>query len=144
MSVIDAVKSSRHFFREDYFGESHCLILSQSPGTADQEGCGMTDLLNRKQAAKKLDITENQVTGLVSDGELQYINVGRGTKRPRMRFTEADLDEWIERRRKWGACLSINRKNPNRIIGLTSSSTVVGFMARRNAHLAKKPKNSNR
>src|SRR5260370_29239635 len=103
----------------------------------------MPDLLNRKQAAKKLDITENQLTGLVLDGELHYINVGRGKKRQRMRFPEADLNELIERRRKREPCLSINRKNPRHIIGSTSSSTVIGFTARRNAQLARKPRNSN-
>ena len=48
-------------------------------------------LFDLKQAAKKLHVSEEQTRGFVRDGELQYINVGRGKKRPRMRFTEADL-----------------------------------------------------
>src|SRR5258705_4043692 len=60
----------------------------------------MAELFDRKQAAKKLDISEDQVTGLVLDGELRYINVGRGKKRSRMRFTDEDLDDLIERRQR--------------------------------------------
>ena len=102
----------------------------------------MSDLLNRKQAAKRLDVSEDQVTGLVLDGELRYINVGRGKKRPRMRFTVADLDEFIERRtRRDVPCLST--KNPTRpITTSTSKSEVIGFTARRNARLAKTPTSS--
>ena len=103
----------------------------------------MLELLNRKQAAKKLDISEDQVTGLVLDGELSYINVGRGRKRPRMRFAEEDLEELIARRRRREAYLSTSPKS-HRSTSTTSGSEVIGFTARRNAKLAKKPKNSNR
>jgi hypothetical protein len=47
-----------------------------------------------------LKVTPEQVTRHVRDGELAYVNVGRGGKRPRMRFTEADLTEFIERRKR--------------------------------------------
>src|ERR1700682_1236937 len=101
-------------------------------------------LFDLKQAAKKLDIAEEQARGLVQDGELQFINVGRGKKRPRMRFTEADLDEMTERRRrKSEPCLSTNRKS-HRFTNTTSKPVVIGFTALRNAQLEKKPKSLKR
>lgn len=99
-------------------------------------------LFDLKQAAKKLAVSEEQARGLVQDGELQFINVGRGKKRPRMRFTEADLDDLIERRRrKASPCLSTNRKNHRSTI-TTSKSMVIGFTALRNAQLEKTPRSS--
>lgn len=102
-------------------------------------------LFDLKQAARKLGISEDQTRGLVQDGELQFINVGRGKKRPRMRFTEADLDDLIERRRRKSnpLCQSTNRRN-HRIGNTTSRPEVIGFTARRNAQLAKTPKSSKR
>jgi hypothetical protein len=97
-------------------------------------------LFDLKQAAIKLDISEEQARGLVRDGDLPYINVGRGKKRPRMRFTEEDLDELIERRRrKAEPCLSTNRKS-HRFTSTTSKPVVIGFTALRNAQLEKKPR----
>jgi excisionase family DNA binding protein len=103
---------------------------------------GAQKLFDLKEAAKKLYISEEQARGLVQDGELQFINVGRGKKRPRMRFTEADLDDLIERRRrKSEPCLFTNRKS-HRFTSTTSKPAVIGFTARRNAQLGKTPKNS--
>ena len=105
-----------------------------------QEVAPDAKLFDLKQAARKLGISEDQTRGLIEDGELQFINLGRGKKRPRMRFTEADLDELIERRRrKITPCLSTNRRN-HRIGNSTSKPEVIGFMARRNAQIAKTPK----
>lgn len=57
-------------------------------------------LFDLKQVAERLCVSEEQARGLVQDGELPFINLGRGKKRPRMRFTEADLHDFIERRRR--------------------------------------------
>ena len=101
-------------------------------------------LFDLKRAARKLGISEDQTRGLVQDGELQFINLGRGKKRPRMRFTEADLDELIERRRrKIAPCLSTNRRN-HRSTNTTSKPVVIGFTALRNAQLEKRQKDSRR
>jgi hypothetical protein len=48
-------------------------------------------LFDVKQAARKLGISEDQTRGFVEAGELQFINLGLGKKRPRMRFTQTDL-----------------------------------------------------
>jgi excisionase family DNA binding protein len=111
---------------------------------AIQEAAPGAKLFDLKQAARKLGISEDQTRGLIEDGELQFINLGRGKIRPRMRFTETDLDDLIERRRRKNTpCLSTSRKS-HHITSMTSKSEAVGFMARRNAQLAKTPKSSKR
>ena len=103
----------------------------------------MAQLLDGKEAAKRLKITEDQLAALVQDGEISYINVGRGKKRPRRRYAEEDLQELIERRRRRETCLSGNPKT-RRTTGSTSGSAVIGFTALRNARLAKKRRPSKR
>ena len=65
-------------------------------------------LYTTKQAAEALQISIRQIRGLVHDGELRYINVGRGNKKPRMRFADDDLAEFRERRRRREACLYLS------------------------------------
>lgn len=43
-------------------------------------------LLDPKEAAARLNITEEQVRAFARDGDLKFINMGRGAKRPRYRF----------------------------------------------------------
>jgi hypothetical protein len=96
-------------------------------------------------AAIKLNITQEKVRAFVRDGELKYINVGHGEKRPRYRFTESDINELIEKRKTQETpCQSSGPKSQRRITGTDSKSVVVGFMEARNARLEKKPKNSKR
>src|ERR1700681_4055563 len=91
----------------------------------------MTTLLTLREAAARLNITPNQVRGLIDDGNLKYINVGRGKIKPRYRFAETDIDEFLDRRRtrEEPSCLSSSRKSPRRTIGSVSKSTVIGFTA---------------
>jgi excisionase family DNA binding protein len=99
-------------------------------------------LLTRNQAAAYLNITDEQMAAFIKDGTLDYINVGRGTKRPRYRIAKQDLDAFIERRRqKEVQCLSTSKRSP-RSTTMPSKSVVVGFTALRNAQLARKPKPS--
>jgi hypothetical protein len=103
--------------------------------------------LTLKETANRIGITPEQTMEFVTDGKLKWINVGRGKIRPRYRFAEADIDDFIEQRttrEEPKSCLFTDRKSPRRTIGSTSSSTVVGFTARRSAHLERKPKNSKR
>src|SRR5262249_18325365 len=100
----------------------------------------MAELRTRKEAARRLKVTPDQLAKLVHDGELRYVNVGRGKKRPRMRFTDADLDEFIERRtRREVSCPSISPKS-RLSTDTISGSEVIGFTARRNARHAERPK----
>jgi hypothetical protein len=98
-------------------------------------------LLLPAEAARRLRITPNQLFAFVRDGELHYINMGRGQKRPRYRFSEGDINGLIEKRKELEApCPSTNRKNRHLTGGTTSKSVVNGFMARRAAQIAAKPK----
>ena len=98
-------------------------------------------LLDPKDAAARLNITEEQVRAFARDGDLKFINMGRGAKRPRYRFSAADIDELIAKRKGLETqCRSTNPQNPHRISGTTSRSTVVGFTALRAARLAAKRK----
>ena len=100
------------------------------------------ELLLLDDAAAYLNVTDDQVSAFVADGTLDYINVGRGTKRPRYRFTKQDLDAFIDRRRqKEVECRSTKNRTP-RSITSTSNTKVIGFTARRAAQLAGKPKPS--
>ena len=88
----------------------------------------MTVLRTPKQAAERLQTSVAQVIGLVHDGELKYVNIGRGKKKPRMRFTDDDLDELIERRKRREVCQSTRLQN-RRIGNMTSQSEVIAFSA---------------
>ena len=101
----------------------------------------MAQLLDGKEAAKRLNITEDQLAALVQDGEITYINVGRGKKRPRRRYAEEDIDDFKVRRRRREAFLSGSPKT-HRSTDTISGSEVVGFTALRTAQLAKKPRPS--
>jgi excisionase family DNA binding protein len=99
------------------------------------------DLLDSREAARRLNITPDQLAALVQDGEISYINVGRGRKRPRRRYTEEDIEEFLERRRRREACLSIGTRDHRSTVS-TSRSAVIGFTAQRAARLARKPSDS--
>jgi excisionase family DNA binding protein len=63
-------------------------------------------LLTMKEAATVLRTTVKQVWGLVHDGELTYVDTGRGKKKPRIAFDQQDLDAFIERRKRRRVCES--------------------------------------
>ena len=75
----------------------------------------MSELLTIDQAAAYLDITDDQVAAFVQDGELSYINMGRGKKRARYRFTIPDLQAFIEHRRRREVFCRSTKPNSRRI-----------------------------
>jgi Helix-turn-helix domain len=94
-------------------------------------------------AAAKLKVSEDTLAGYVRAGELRFINVGKGTMRPRYRFTDSDLDAFIAARttsQETTPCPSFAPRKANRITGIRSSNLESGFMARRNAQIAEKLK----
>jgi|SRR6478735_8339302 hypothetical protein len=97
-----------------------------------------------RQTAAILNVTKEKVVGFVHSGELKYINVGQGEKRPRYRFTDPDIQEFIEARKQQDIpkCQSSRPPSPRRTIGTTSKPAVVGFTALRNAQIAKTPRSS--
>jgi excisionase family DNA binding protein len=55
----------------------------------------MTDLMGPEQAAAALGVSRRWVVEAASRGELPGIKLGRN-----WRFAAADLEDWIDRRRK--------------------------------------------
>src|SRR6516225_6321817 len=53
-------------------------------------------LLTAAEAARRLRCSEKTLNGHVASGALRYVDVGHGRKRRRIRFTDADLDDFIE------------------------------------------------
>ena len=69
-------------------------------------------LLTAAQAAAKLNCSIKTLNGHVKAGGLKYVAIGRGTKRPRKMFTDADLDEFVaaQTRKDVPACPSSARQ----------------------------------
>jgi hypothetical protein len=110
---------------------------------------GLTDdpnaLLTAHQAAQHLNVTTEQLLGHVHDGALRALNMSRGEKRGRYRFTPADLDQFkASRITQEQPCPSSPQRNRKASIGTISSCKVIGFTARRALLLAAKPRNSKR
>src|SRR5215469_18966442 len=97
------------------------------------------ELFPPKEAARKLCVSVDQIEGFVRDGELSFVNVGRGKKKRRMMFTQADIEDFIERRRRRNTCSSRSRDRHSTTP--SSNEAAVSFLdrlaARRNAKLAK-------
>ncbi|QBP23787.1 DNA-binding protein [Bradyrhizobium diazoefficiens] len=99
-------------------------------------------LRSPQSAAERLGVSVKTLNGYVRDGELRYINVGRGSKKQRRKFTDEDLDELIERRaRRDVPCQSISTKTARSTIS-TSSTKVFAFTALRDARAGARPKPS--
>src|ERR1700730_4155099 len=97
-------------------------------------------LLSPKIAAGLLHISIKTLSGFVSDGEIRYVNVGRGKVKRRIMFTETDLAAFIERRaRRDVPCQSTSTRTARSTIS-TSNTSVVAFTALRNARTSAKQK----
>lgn len=94
------------------------------------------------EAAAKLGCSVKTLFAHADAGELRYVVIGHGTKRPRRMFTDPDLDELIANQtRKDTPCPSIRTRTVARHTSTsTSKCEVIGFTARRNARRAVKPK----
>ena len=94
------------------------------------------------EAARKLRCSVKTLLGHVASGALRYVNLGHGTKRPRYRFTDADLDDFIANQtRKDVPCPSTRtRTAARRISTSTSKCEVIGFTGLRSRPRGAKPK----
>ena len=82
------------------------------------------------ETAERLRISEDMLRGLVRDGEMRFVNVGRGKIKPRIMFTDRDIDDFIAARQRRLACPSTSRK-ARRTTGTSSNVVVTGFAALR-------------
>jgi excisionase family DNA binding protein len=96
-------------------------------------------LATARQAAQHLNITVEQLLALVHDGTLRAINISRGKKRGRWRFTRADLDQFkASRIRQEQQPCRFTSGKPVRTTISTSSSKVIGFAELQARRLAAK------
>lgn len=103
-----------------------------------------SNLRTPKEACAILNITPKILAAHVRSGELPFVNVGIGKQKPRRRFTQAALNDFIARRtmREAPACHYSNsktRRSTTTIFGSTNS----GFMALRAARNAERQKRLN-
>ena len=100
-------------------------------------------LRSPKDTARVLGVSVKTLNGHVRDGEIRYIDVGRGKKKIRRMFTEQDIHEFKERRaRREVPCQSTNTKTARSTTSI-SNSKVIGFTALRDARASEKLKLSN-
>jgi len=85
-------------------------------------------LKTQAQAALKLNCSIKTLKAHVEAGELKYVTIGHGKKRPRKMFTDADLDEFVavQTRKDVSACPS-DVTHVLRSINTTSKSNVTAF-----------------
>jgi excisionase family DNA binding protein len=112
----------------------HLADASYSAWVKDQQVKSAPDpnaLLTVEQVAKRLNITDDQVLAFAHDASLKYIDVGRGDKVPRYRFSTEDVEAFQENRtyRATTSWPSISTKRNRRTTNTTSTSTVVDFTA---------------
>ena len=97
-------------------------------------------LLTLREAATRLACSI-RTRGHVEAGALRYVVIGHGKKRPRMMFTNAVLNEFIDNqtRKDVPACPS-SPTSARHTINTTSSSEVIAFTARPRPRPSGKPK----
>jgi excisionase family DNA binding protein len=57
-------------------------------------------LMTPREVAERLRVSMKTLILLVHDGDLPYVNVGRGKKHQRRMFIAQDVEEFIERRKR--------------------------------------------
>jgi excisionase family DNA binding protein len=86
----------------------------------------MDELLTPREAAAKLRCSIKTLNGHVASGELRYVQIGQGKKRPRRRFTRSDLEALIQHQtREESLCLSSKTvgRHTRRFFGSTKATT---------------------
>jgi hypothetical protein len=73
----------------------------------------LSTLLMPAATAKILAISVKQLKELAVAGEISFVNIGLGHKRPTRRYLPADIDEFIARRRTTAAPLVHGKRSPS-------------------------------
>lgn len=99
----------------------------------------MSELLWKPpRAAQELGISVKTLLEHVRAGEIVYVPLGQGTKRPRMAFIPDDVRAFVEQRRRRDASCQSTSRSKARSTTSTSKSEVSDFMARLNKRLEEK------
>jgi excisionase family DNA binding protein len=97
-----------------------------------------------REAAERLGVSVKTIIGLVDDGALRFVDVGRGKVKRRLKFRDEYLDEFVadRSRKEPPPCRSGYAPNIHPITNSSSKSTVAHFRAQRNAGTGARPKGS--
>src|SRR5262249_28146948 len=79
------------------------------------------------QAASKLNCSIKTLNGHVAAGALHYVDIGHGRKRRRIRFTDADLDEFVANQTRKDVPCPSTKTRARRTGNLTSGGDVIAF-----------------
>lgn len=90
----------------------------------------MTTLLTPAEVAARLRCSRKTLSAHVRAGDIRYIIVGHGKKRPRHMFTEADVEEFITRQTRRDVPVEPTRRVTRRRTTAPSSDEPIGFLAR--------------
>ncbi|MCI1001766.1 helix-turn-helix domain-containing protein [Ochrobactrum sp. C6C9] len=93
---------------------------------ANQKGFAPMPLLTIKQAAEALAISVRHLINLSEDGEIPYVNVGRGTRKIR-RYDPADIEAFKSQRKTVG--VAEQQPASSRRVPRSSPLTIVDFRA---------------
>lgn len=89
-------------------------------------------LLTVRQVAARLNVSTTAIYDLINAGSLPCYRIGAGEKRQRIRISETDIAEYLERQRSAVPAMAVvesrygrNRNRRNR--GPRSATTAIGF-----------------
>lgn len=79
-------------------------------------------LIPLAEAARRLSMSTKTLRGLVQDGLLPFVNIGRGQKNKRLAFDPVDIEEFVRRHKRFEApkCL------PDKTRARRSAASVTG------------------
>jgi hypothetical protein len=92
------------------------------------------------QAAAKLNCSIKTLNGHVASGALRCVVIGHGTKRRRIRFTDADLDEFIINQTRRDTPCPSTASRARRTSTSNSESKIIAFTAAPKPRPGVKPK----
>jgi hypothetical protein len=92
------------------------------------------------EAAARLGCSIRTLNKHVAAGELAYVTLGQGTKRPRRMFTDADISAFIAARTSKDVPCPSTSPTGRHTSSMTSGSAVIAFTARPNARASGKPR----
>src|SRR5262245_18588718 len=99
------------------------------------EACGLLEsepsvgLRTPAEAARKLHCSIKTLNGHVAAGDLRYVIIGKGMKRPRRMFADDDLDEFITTQSRKDVPCPSTRTRARHTSNLISSGEVIAFTA---------------
>lgn len=100
----------------------------------------MTALLTPAEVAARLRCSRKTLDAHVHAGDIRYVSIGHGKKRPRRMFTQADVEDFITRQTRRDVPVEPTRRVTRRTTASYSSDEPIGFLARAAMMRAQKQK----